>query len=303
MLPHRANRIFYGVTSLYYKRFINILLPQYLCNTYTGSALRRHHVSAMIQTQGWRLDYVKQHINTIPIWDAYRTDCECPLCWIEKNNEAMYVDNFLGGSVMEPSTRIEVNQKGFCSAHFRQLYDAQNRLGLSLMAQTYMKETMQVVNESVAQLLANKSPGKLSSMLGKKRNQPSPLQAIAHRTNTCILCDRLNATMQRYVYTLVYLWSKESEFQKLYAASKGFCMPHYIQLLQSAPEELSGKKLDEFLKATTTLQRENMERIEKELEWFTLKFDYRNQDKPWNNSRDAVERSLNKLRGRVIDNR
>jgi hypothetical protein len=28
------------------------------------------------------------------------------------------------------------------------------------------------------------------------------------------------------------------------------------------------------------LQRRNMERVEKELEWFTLKFDYRNADKP-----------------------
>ena len=246
---------------------------------------------------------MRQHIDTIPIWDAYRTDCECPLCLIEKNNEAMYVDNFLGGSVMEPSTRIEVNQKGFCSTHFHQLYDAQNRLGLALMAHTYMKETMQVIDQSAAQLLANRSPNKLSSILqGKKRSPSSPLQKIIDCTNTCILCDRLNSTMQRYAYTLAYLWSKESEFQNLYAASKGFCIPHYTQVLESASEELSGKKLDEFFKTTTALQKENMERIEKELEWFTLKFDYRNQDKPWNNSKDAVERSLNKLRGRVIDN-
>lgn len=37
--------------------------------------------------------------------------------------------------------------------------------------------------------------------------------------------------------------------------------------------------------------------MEKDIEWFTLKFDYRNQDKPWGDSKDAVERTVNKLRG------
>ena len=31
------------------------------------------------------------------------------------------------------------------------------------------------------------------------------------------------------------------------------------------------------------------------------KFDYRNQDKPWGNSRDAVKRSVNKLCHQVIE--
>ena len=32
----------------------------------------------------------------------------------------------------------------------------------------------------------------------------------------------------------------------------------------------------------------------------TLKFDYRNKDKPWGNSQDAVERAINKLRGKCV---
>ena len=45
----------------------------------------------------------------------------------------------------------------------------------------------------------------------------------------------------------------------------------------------------------------NFERLEGEIEWFTKKFDYRNSDKPWGNSRDAVKRSVNKLRWHVVD--
>ena len=48
------------------------------------------------------------------------------------------------------------------------------------------------------------------------------------------------------------------------------------------------------------LQKQNLERIEKEIEWFTLKFDYRNQSKPWGNSQDSVERTINKLRGACV---
>ena len=44
-----------------------------------------------------------------------------------------------------------------------------------------------------------------------------------------------------------------------------------------------------------------VQRVTDEIEWFTRKFDYRNDDKPWGNSRDAVERSLNKLRGHIVD--
>ena len=45
------------------------------------------------------------------------------------------------------------------------------------------------------------------------------------------------------------------------------------------------------------LTRDNLARTEKDIEWFTLKFDYRNQDKPWGDAKDAVERTVNKLRG------
>ena len=73
---------------------------------------------------------MSRHIDTIPVWDAYKTDCECPLCALMKKNEEDYVDNFLGASVMEPDRRVEVNEKGFCRRHFKMMFDAGNRLGL-----------------------------------------------------------------------------------------------------------------------------------------------------------------------------
>lgn len=62
-------------------------------------------------------------------------------------------------------------------------------------------------------------------------------------------------------------------------------------------EFLPAKLVGPFAGLLASLTRDNLSRMEKDIEWFTLKFDYRNQDKPWGDSKDAVERTVNKLRG------
>lgn len=236
------------------------------------------------------------HLDTIPIWDAYKEGGECPLCRIRAHNEKMYVDNFLGGSVMEPAVRIEVNQKGFCGHHFKLLYDKKNRLGLALMGHTYLKETIKRLEAHAAEI---NGQGGRSTLFGKK-NDSGANRAAGDAARGCILCERLKVTMQRYAYTLCYMWKREPEFKRALTASKGFCLPHYAEVLEAAPEELSGKDLAEFNQTLTKLELDNLNRIEKEIEWFTLKFDYRNHDKPWGDSQDAVERTVNKLRGTSV---
>ena len=63
---------------------------------------------------------------------------------------------------------------------------------------------------------------------------------------------------------------------------------------------LSGEKYRQFAFSVLSGVRRALETDEKDLEWFTLKFDYRNQSKPWGNSRNALERTANRLRGRCI---
>ena len=43
--------------------------------------------------------------------------------------------------------------------------------------------------------------------------------------------------------------------------------------------------------------RENLARVQADLDWFVDKFDYRNASAPWKNSQDAVQRAMQKLRG------
>ena len=127
-----------------------------------------------------------------------------------------------------------------------------------------------------------------------RRSAPAPKKDAQAAVESCILCERLEHTMERYVYTLLYMYEHEKAFREAFAASKGLCLPHYFQVMQDAPRHLSGKTLEEFSQTAMRVERENLARVEKDLEWFTLKFDYLNKDKPWGNSQDAVERAINK---------
>ena len=229
---------------------------------------------------------MKYHIDTIPVWDAYKAEGECPLCDLEAQNEQMYVESFLGASVMEPAVRIEVNEKGFCGPHFAMMFSQKNRLGLALMTHTHLQESMKS--------LGGVQPQK-KGLFAKKNSTPD-----ANVGDTCILCERLRTTMDRYLFTVLHLWKTDSAFKAALEGGKGHCLPHYHKLAQMAAQELPAGQGAEFIAMLDRVQEENMARIEKELEWFTLKFDYRNADAPWGNSRDAVERAINKLEGKCL---
>ena len=111
------------------------------------------------------------------------------MCLIRAQCEASY-ENFLGASVMEPAVRVEVNEKGFCREHLKMLYDAGNRLGLALMADTHLQECIRRLKE--------KPPTARRSFRG--RTKPDTL------AGDCILCARLDNTMERYLETLLYMW-------------------------------------------------------------------------------------------------
>jgi hypothetical protein len=162
------------------------------------------------------------------------------------------------------------------------MFQMQNRLGLALMTHTHLLETLGA--------LRGEEPPKKKAFQKKGRGPATP--------DTCVLCGRLTETMERYLYTALHLWKTNTEFQRTFNQSKGHCLVHHEQLLQMAAREWPAENARAFWEALHQLQLASMERIEKELQWFTEKFDYRNAGKPWGESRDSLERAINKLRGK-----
>lgn len=239
---------------------------------------------------------MRYHIDTIPVWDALRAHTECPLCLLRRKTEHQLADRYLGASVMEPDTRIRVNAKGFCQDHHQMLYDLQNRLGHALMMLSHIQELRKKV-EPALQGATPSGAGMLQKMFGKPAAAPAQDSALTPYTQGCVLCDTLQDSMDAYAFTLLHLWKTDSTFQKEFAASKGLCLPDAAWVLHMAPQHLSGQALSSLDSTVKSLLRDNLKRLEEELDWFTRKFDYRNADKPWGESRDALERAAQKLRG------
>jgi hypothetical protein len=98
----------------------------------------------------------------------------------------------------------------------------------------------------------------------------------------------------RYVDTFFYLWKKDPEFKTKVAGCKGFCLSHYGRLYEEGVKRL-GKDADALLQVLNQVFFENLDRVNQDTSWFIDKFDHRNADKPWNNSRDALPRSITKV--------
>ena len=111
------------------------------------------------------------------------------------------------------------------------------------------------------------------------------------------MCDTIEEHTARYAYTLLHLYKTDASFRKAFSASKGVCLPDMAMLLEMAEEELSGETLSDFIENLCAAVKRSMEKLEKDIEGFTLKFDYRNADKPWGDSKGSLERTVNKLQG------
>ena len=222
------------------------------------------------------------HINTILVWDSFKKKDECPICLIENDIEKKIVSQYLNEAVMEDEYRNDVNKYGFCKTHFKSLYSGENKLGLALQTDTRLKYLMKSLK--ITDNL--KEASKISENIKKE-------------LSSCIICKSIEFEMKRYFETIPKMYKNEKEFEEIFKSSKGFCLEHFARLLDTA--KFAGAETKEYLTVLTTLENQNTQRLEKELLFFTEKFDYRNSEKSWGTSEDALPRSINKIHGNIIN--
>ena len=79
--------------------------------------------------------------------------------------------------------------------------------------------------------------------------------------------------------------------------SKGFCLAHFGDLCEGAETHLNDKEKEELFAVLFPLMKENMERLQEDVNWMIDKFDHRNKDADWKTSKDAIQRGMQKLKG------
>ena len=239
---------------------------------------------------------MKEKIYTIPVNEAFDAQDECPFCFLERQVEQRTIKYTIGpgASYMEPEVRLATDREGFCGAHYKKLFDYENPLGSALIMQTYFVSLFEEMSKQMDQY---QIPGKRSLFSKKQDTGDSPLVTWARqKQGSCFICNKIEYNMERYYATFFHL-CKAPEFRAKVEASKGFCMRHFLRLMEEAPDKVPGGQQEWFYPTVFRLMRENMARVKGDLDWFIDKFDYRNASADWKNSRDAVQRTMQKLQG------
>lgn len=222
------------------------------------------------------------HINEHFRRGAADTSCGCPVCSLYRMLEENELDLILGASMMEPDVRIRTNKLGFCDIHEKMMFTRKNRLGMALTLESHLDELRRDVADKPLMV----------------RGYPARAR-IAELQSTCYVCGRIDSNYEKLVENLLYMWSEDEEFRKLFAAQPYFCLPHWEKLLTTAREKMPKKLYGDFAKAAEEVVLPYFDELRGDVSWFCKKFDYRFADEPWGNSKDAVERAMKFLRGDI----
>ena len=138
----------------------------------------------------------------------------------------------------------------------------------------------------------------LMGKLKKNTGQRNPVGIWAkEQEKSCYICKRFADTYDRYLDTFFVMYKKDGDFRNKIQSGKGFCLPHFGDLCEAAETRLNDREKAEFYPMLFTLMEKNMQRLSDDVAWLVEKFDYRNQAADWKNSKDAVQRGMQKLSG------
>ena len=239
----------------------------------------------------------KEEIHTIPINDAFLDDGECPFCFIERKAEERMMDFVLGAgaSYMESDIRSQTDQAGFCRAHYRKMFQYGNALGNAWILKTYYLKTISELQKVTAGFAPE---GKKGLFRKKTETIDNPVVSWEKkREESCYICDTLKDTFRSYMDTFFTMYQKDGDFRNQVLSGKGFCLTHFRDLLSGADEKLKGEALTSFYEKVLPLEIENLKRVSEDVAWFIEKYDYKNRDADWKNSKDAVQRGMQKMKG------
>lgn len=242
---------------------------------------------------------MKEQLYTIPLTDAFHASDECPFCFIERSIERDLLDFVLGNgsSYMESDVREATDKAGFCRNHYYKMFDYGNTLGNGWILKTHINKT----NLEMTQQFKNFSPGKFSFKNKLKKTTTTKQNSISawieERENSCYICNQFKDTYERYMDTFFIMYSRDDGFRKTVKSSKGFCLTHFGDLCEYSETKLNDKQKTTFYPEMFDLMESNMKRLEQDVTWLVDKFDYRNHDADWKNSKDANQRGMQKMKG------
>ncbi len=240
---------------------------------------------------------MKEKLYTIELHDAMMSGDECPFCYMERDLEQKAIEFVLGSSYMESDTRDKTDRQGFCRHHTKMMYDYGNTLGNAWILKSRMKHMREGLKKEMAEF---KPEAAAKFGLFKKKEDVSGTSVgnwIRGEESHCYVCARVDDTYRRVIDTFFYQVKHEKEFVDMVKNSKGFCIHHFADLIDACAEKLDKKEQEAILPVLFEQMNRELDRVQEDIDWMIEKFDYLNKDKDWKNSRDAVQRTMQKIVG------
>lgn len=225
---------------------------------------------------------MKERIYTIPVNEAFDENDGCPFCTLFHKLEADELTIILGAAMMDPSIRVETNEKGFCDRHYAMMFGMKNRLGLALMLESHLDSLKKELR-----------PGTVFSRDAAGKS----VESVGRLNESCYVCSHIDDKISKMFVTAAYLYDEESEFRRKFDASPYICLPHYRSLLLAAKSVLGKEGYSALAKASNEKLNSTLSKLKDDISWFAKKFDYRYDAEPWGDSKDSVERAIRFLNG------
>lgn len=232
---------------------------------------------------------IKYQLETIPVWDGITSNSECFLCDLIQQAQEDSLKFYLGASVMNPETRIKVNNIGFCPSHTAMLVQSGSPNAMAVLWESHFAQTRTELEKTFSELSNTHNPKKTIAKLSRTIES-----RVEDPQGSCLICKRMEDRLNRYCFTIAYLWGQEKSFREAFAKSNGFCLPHMTRILELSLEALDVKQQKEFAKAMSELQTKNLERVAHDLWYMTEHYKSKNLNKPWNGCEDAQKRAVYK---------
>ncbi len=222
---------------------------------------------------------MKEKIYTIPLSDSFDNTEMCPFCFLEDKLERESVEYALGPSMMEPDSRQESNEKGFCRKHLNMMLKKNEKLSLALMLTTHLEH----IREQLGKMKFPENGGFM------KKGKAGDISGIEKCTDGCVICEKMEYNTKRYAEVFHYLCRKEPEFREKVKRCENLCLPHGVMLLKDAKRE-EAELVAELLKKSLDVNIA-------ELKAFVDLFDYRAKKDNMDMHREAVKNAVVAARG------
>lgn len=229
-----------------------------------------------------------EQIYTIPVNEAFDAGADgsqprCPFCTLYRKLEEDELEIILGASMMEPDIRIKTNEMGFCLEHYRKMLPRKRRLGMGLILESHLARVKEFLAPSAKDLVLG--PG--AAQMG----------ALGELEASCYVCARIERNLTAMISTAVYLWESDAAFREKFAKQPFFCLPHDRRMIEYARKKMNKKNYRAFYAVASGIVDTYLQTLTGDVSWFCKKFDYRYDEEPWYNSKDAVERAIRFLDG------